>query len=84
MTIREMWHYILFQTKGYRTIKAAIVFGAMTAAAVPYVSSIFYAGILDRLVSGAYDRAAAAVVWMVCVLLALRLVARGSELILSN
>lgn len=84
MTIREMWHYILFQTKGYRTIKAAIVFGAMTAAAVPYVSSIFYAGILDRLVSGAYDRAAAAVVWMVCVVLALRLVASGCERIVSH
>ena len=51
MTIQEMWHYIIFQTKGYRTIKAAIVIGALTAAAVPYVNNIFYAGILDRLVT---------------------------------
>ncbi len=47
MTIQEMWHYIIFQTKGYRTIKAAIVIGALTAAAVPYVNNIFYAGILS-------------------------------------
>ena len=56
MTIQEMWHYIIFQTKGYRTIKAAIVIGALTAAAVPYVNNIFYAGILDRLVEGGQYR----------------------------
>ena len=40
MTIREMWHYIIFQTKGYWTIKAAIVLGAFTVAAVPDRKSV--------------------------------------------
>ena len=84
MSIQEMWHYILFQTKGYRTMKAAIVFGALTAAAVPYVNSIFYAGILDHLVLADYDRAVRIVVWMVCVVLALKLTAKGCERIVYH
>lgn len=79
MTIREMWHYIIFQTKGYWTIKAAIVLGAFTVAALPYVSSLFYAGILDHLVLTAYDTAIRLVFWMVSVLLVLKLVSKGCD-----
>ena len=84
MSIQEMWHYIIFQTKGYRIIKAAIILGAMTAAAVPYVNNIFYAGILDRLVLAKYDTAVIIVVWMVAVTLGLRLVAKGCERIVKH
>ena len=77
MTIQEMWHYIIFQTKGYRTIKAAIVIGALTAAAVPYVNNVFYAGILDRLVLAEYDTAVIYVLWMVSAALVLKLAAKG-------
>lgn len=77
MSIREMWHYIIFQTKGYRTIKAAIILGVLTAAAVPYVNSIFYADILDCLVLANYDTAVIFVVWMVAVTLVLKLSARA-------
>lgn len=84
MTIQEMWHYIIFQTKGYRTIKAAIVIGALTAAAVPYVNNIFYAGILDRLVLAEYDTAVIYVLWMVSAALVLKLAAKGCERIVAH
>lgn len=79
MSIREMWHYMIFQTKGYGTVKAAIAAGALSAAAVPYVSSVFHAMILNRLIGGAYDAAAAAVAAMTAVLLLLNLLAKGCE-----
>jgi len=84
MTIQEMWHYIIFQTKGYRTIKAAIVIGALTAAAVPYVNNIFYAGIMDRLVLAEYDTAVIYVLWMVSAALVLKLAAKGCERIVAH
>lgn len=84
MTVQEMWHYIIFQTKGYRTIKAAIVVGALTAAAVPYINNIFYAGILDRLVLAKYDTAVIFVIWMVSVALVLRLAAKGCERVVDH
>lgn len=65
-------------------MKAAIVAGALTAAAVPYVNNIFYAGILDRLVAAEYDSASRVVLWMVSVILVLRLVAKGSERIVRH
>ncbi len=84
MTIQDMWHYIIFQTKGYGTIKAAIVVGALTTAAVPYVSNLFYAGILDHLVLAAYDTAVKLVVWMVAVTLVLRLLSKGCDRMVSH
>lgn len=84
MTVQEMWHYIIFQTKGYRTIKAAIVLGALTTAAVPYVNNIFYAGILDRLVLAEYDTAVILVLWMVSVALVLKLASKGCERIVDH
>lgn len=79
MTIREMWHYMVFQTKGYRRLQAAIVLGALTAAAVPYLNSVFYARILDLLLLSRYQAAVSAVVLMTGSLLVLNLVARGCE-----
>ena len=84
MSIQEMWHYIIFQTKGYWTFKAAIVFGALTAAAVPYVNNIFYARILDHLVLAKYDMAVIIVAWMVFVTLFLKLAAKGCERIMDH
>jgi len=84
MTIKEMWHYVIFQTKGYWTIKAAIVLGALMAASIPYVSNIFYAGILDNLVLAKYDIAIGLVLWMVFVALALKLVSKGCDRIVYH
>lgn len=79
MTIGEMWHYMVFQTKGYRRLQAAIVLGALTAAAVPYLNSVFYARILDFLLLSRYDAAVHAVIWMTISLLVLNLAAKGCE-----
>lgn len=79
MTVKEMWHYMVFQTKGYRTVQVGIVAGALTAAAVPYVSSIFYAGILDRLVLAEYDMAVRTVLQMTVVIMVLNLIAKACD-----
>lgn len=79
MTIGEMWHYMVFQTKGYRRLQAAVVAGALTAAVVPYLNSVFYARILDLLLLSRYQAAASVVVLMTVSLLVLNLVAKGCE-----
>lgn len=84
ISLQEMWHYIVFQTKGYGSMKAALVFGAMTAAAVPYVNNVFYAGILDCLVLTNYENAVIKVVWMICAAIALKLTAKGCERIVNH
>ena len=40
MSIKDMWKYLMFQTKGYRVIEAVIVIGSLCGAAVAYVNSI--------------------------------------------
>ncbi len=77
MTIKEMWHYIIFQTKGYWTIKVALILGAIMTASVPYINNIFYAKILDNLVFAEYDLAIGLVLWMVYTALVLKLVSKG-------
>ena len=39
MSIKEMWNYLLFQTKGYRQLGAAIVAGAVCGAGISYINS---------------------------------------------
>ena len=84
MKIGEMWHYIIFQTKGYGTIKAAIVLGTLTTAAVPYMNNIFYAGILDALIFARYETAIKLVIWMVFLVLVLKLVSKGCDRMVSH
>lgn len=84
MTVKEMWHYMVFQTKGYRTVQVGIVLGALTAAAVPYVSSIFYAGILDRLMLARYDMAVRTVLQMTAVIMILNLTAKACDRIVQH
>ena len=38
MSIKEMWNYLIFQTKGYRQLGAAIVAGAVCGAGISYIS----------------------------------------------
>ena len=40
MSIKEMWNYLIFQTKGYRQLGAAIVAGAVCGAGISYINSI--------------------------------------------
>ncbi len=84
MTIKEMWHYIIFQTKGYWTIKVALILGAIMTASVPYINNIFYAKILDNLVFAEYDLAIGLVLWMVFTALVLKLVSKGCDRIVHH
>lgn len=84
MTIKEMWHYVIFQTKGYKTIKAALISGAFITASIPYVNNIFYAGILNHLVLAKYDIAIELVLWMVFIALALKLISKGCDRIVCH
>lgn len=57
MSVKEMWKYLVFQTKGYRVVEVAIVFGAICGAGAAYISSILYAQIIDSLIQKEYDGA---------------------------
>ena len=46
MSMKEMWKYLIFQTKGYRVIEVVLVLGSLCGAAVAYINSILYAKIL--------------------------------------
>ncbi len=57
MSIRQMWKYLIFQTKGYKIIEAVIVVGSICAAIAAYVNSILYARIIDMLLLKDYSGA---------------------------
>lgn len=57
MSIRQMWKYLIFQTKGYKIIEAVIVVGSICAAVAAYVNSILYARIIDMLLLKDYSGA---------------------------
>ncbi len=63
MSVKEMWNYLIFQTKGYRQLGVAIVVGAICGAGVSYINSILYARIIDTLLLG-QSAAAVHFVWM--------------------
>ena len=63
MSVKEMWNYLIFQTKGYRQLGVASVVGAICGAGVSYINSILYARIIDTLLLGQYA-AAVHFVWM--------------------
>ncbi len=65
MSIKDMWKYLMFHTKGYRIIEAVIVIGSLCGAAVAYVNSILYAKIIDRLMLKNYDGAISMVFIMI-------------------
>lgn len=65
MSIKDMWKYLMFQTKGYRIIEAVIVIGSLCGAAVAYVNSILYAKIIDKLMLKNYNGAISLVLIMV-------------------
>ena len=74
MSIKEMWNYLIFQTKGYGQLGIAIVAGAICGAGVSYINSILYARILDALLREQYN-AAVHFVWIMTVaVLVVRLV----------
>lgn len=74
MSIKEMWNYLIFQTKGYRRLGAAIVAGAVCGAGISYINSILYARIIDTLLLEQYTTAVHYVWIMILAVLVVRLV----------
>lgn len=74
MSIKEMWNYLIFQTKGYRQLGAAIVAGAVCGAGISYINSILYARIIDILLLEQYTTAVHYVWIMILAVLVVRLV----------
>lgn len=76
MSVREMWKYLIFQTKGYRIVEVVIALGAICGAAVAYVNSFLYARIIDSLILGDYTRSIrwtiimVAAIWLVSMIYA--------------
>lgn len=65
MSMKEMWKYLMFQTKGYRIVEVVIVVGAVCGAGAAYVNSVLYAGIIDALGGENYGKAMRLTVLMV-------------------
>ena len=74
MSIKEMWNYLIFQTKGYRQLGAAIVAGAVCGAGISYINSILYARIIDTLLLEQYTTAVHYVWIMILAVLVVRMV----------
>ena len=74
MSIKEMWNYLIFQTKGYRQLGAAIVAGAVCGAGISYINSILYARIIDTLLLEEYTTAVHYVWIMILAVLVVRLI----------
>ena len=79
MSIKDMWKYLMFQTKGYRVIEAVIVIGSLCGAAVAYVNSILYAKIIDKLMLKNYNGAISLVFIMVFSIWIIYLVTQGGN-----
>jgi len=79
MSVKEMWKYLIFQTKGYRIIEIVIVLGAVLGAGVAYINSFLYARILNHLLAKNYELAARMVVVMVLAVFMVKLVSKGCD-----
>lgn len=75
MSVREMWNFMRFQTKGYRIVNVIVFFGAICGAADAYVISIMYAKIIDSLILNNYEKAFALVFTMLISVLIIRVIA---------
>ncbi len=84
MSIKAMWHFCLFQTKGYDIIKYALVFGAISGAIVTYVNSFLYAQILNTLMQSDYTKASILAVELVVAVMIIQLLAKGSRRIFEH
>ncbi len=74
MSIKEMWKYLVFQTKGYRIIEAVIIIGAICGAGAAYVNSFLYAKIIDSLLLGNYHDSVRLTVIMVVTIWVVRMI----------
>ncbi len=79
MSIKDMWNYCMFQAKGLPMMKLVLVAGTFSAAAVAYINSFLYAGIINALIAQNYDIATAYVIRLVVAVFVVTLVSRLSK-----
>ena len=79
MNLKAMWNYCMFQSEGFPLMKVVLVAGTVGSAAVAYVNSFLYAGIIDSLLINNYDLAEKYVVRLVLIVLAITLTSRLSR-----
>lgn len=84
LTVSEMWHFVVFQTKGYAMIKVALTVGIITTAALPYLYSVFSAEILDKLIENSYGEARKFVLVMIVVIFAVSMLSNACNRILHH
>lgn len=65
MSVKEMWAYILFQTKGYKVVGVVIALGSICSALAAYINSFLYAKIIDQLLIKQYDAALQMIFFMI-------------------
>ena len=78
MSIKDMWNYCMFQMKGFPMMKAVLIAGTVSAAAVAYVNSFLYARILDSLIMKNYAMAQRNVVELVTAVFIITLISKLS------
>ena len=84
MSIKAMWQFCRFQTKGYAIIKYALIFGAISGAIVTYVNSFLYAQILNTVMNAEYTKASLLAVELVVAVMIIQLIAKGSRRIFEH
>ncbi len=79
MSLKAMWDFILFETKGFWLLKLAIIFGALSTAAIPYLNNFFYSSVLNRVIGGEYDTAMVMVVSMSILIFVVNMLSKACE-----
>lgn len=57
MSLFDMWHFVIFQTKAFKITRVAIILSAIFGAAITYVNYIMYSKVLSRVMEGKFDEA---------------------------
>lgn len=84
MSIKAMWQFCLFQTKGYAIIKYVLISGAVAGAIVTYVNSFLYAQILNTVLNADYTKATILAVELVLAVMVINLISKGSKRIFEH
>ena len=77
MSVKEMWDYILFQTKGYKVVGVVIAVGSICSALVAYINSFLYAKMIDQLLIKQYDSAFQTIVFMIATIWLIQMISHA-------
>ena len=77
MSVKEMWDYILFQTKGYKVVGVVIAVGSICSALVVYINNFLYAKMIDQLLIKQYDSAFQTIVFMIATIWLIQMISHA-------